>query len=295
MRKTSGLFFVVAISLGLTTTLPAAVNSLSTAAGAVAGQTDFGIAIDAVSSGRACGKIGGVIVAQNPSCVFNGPIPPARVIGVVDGAGNTVNAESAKTAVVFGFKSYFTHADQTAVTLATFAQAEFTDPLTFTNPSGGAFDVTLDRLFTATDGLHGMELGGSGGPGSASASFHSDMSTNLTGLLFTLDVNFVEGQPLGISISLGPYMIGLPGWDQTTLQNALRTALGANSISSDYVTDSFNFPDIPIHVGAGQSLIVSTDDVSTAAGAPTPEGGTLTLFGTGLLGVLGAFRRRFRL
>src|ERR1035438_8257589 len=83
------------------------------------------------------------------------------------GAGNTVNAESAKTAVVFGFKSYFTHADQTAVTLATFAQAEFTDPLTFTNPSGGAFDVTLDRLFTATDGLHGMELGGSGGPGVA--------------------------------------------------------------------------------------------------------------------------------
>lgn len=112
MRKMSVLFFALAISLTLISQSQAAVNSLSTAAGRVGGQTKVGIAWNAVSSGRACGKIGGVIVAQNPSCVVNGPIPPARAIAFVDGAGNTVNAK-ADFVAAGGFKAYYTHADRT--------------------------------------------------------------------------------------------------------------------------------------------------------------------------------------
>lgn len=139
--------------------------------------------------------------------------------------------------------------------------------------------------------MHGLELGGGGSPGSAFASFDSTMSTNLTGLLYSLDISDVAGQPLAITITLGAYVVGLPGWDKTSLENQLRTALGANTISSDYFTDSFTFPDIPIHVPSGDNLVVSTDDVSTAIGSPVPEGGTFVLLVTGMVGALGTCRR----
>jgi hypothetical protein len=252
MRKIAVFSLASAIGLALATSSPAAVNSLSTAAGGVGGQTKVGVAVNAVSSGRACGKIGGVIVAQAPSCTLNGAIPPTRTIAFVDGAGNTVNATSRKLAAG-GFKANYTHADQTSVTKPAFAQAEFTDPLTFTDPSGGAFDVTLSRFFAAASGTHGLELGAGGSPGSAFASFDSTMSSNLTGMLYSLDISDVAGQPLGITVTLGSYVMGLPGWNKVALETQLRTALGANMISSDYFTDSFAFPDILIHVPASDS------------------------------------------
>jgi hypothetical protein len=292
MRKIVVHSLSLAMVLSFVTATWAAVNSLSTAQGGVGGQTKVGVAVNAVSQGRACGKLNGVAVAVDPSCTVNGAIPPTRSISFADGAGNIVNATSRKFNGG-GFKAYYTHADQTSATKAAFAQAEFADPLTFTDPSGGAFSVTLDRFFQGSGGVHGLELGASGS-GYGFADFDSTMSSNLTGFLFSLDVSDVLGQPLAITITLGSYVTGLPGWNVTSLQNQLRTALGANTISSDYYTDSFTFPDIPISVAAGSSLIVYTDDVSTAYGSPVPESGSLVLLGSGLLGAMSRYRHFLR-
>jgi|SRR5271166_440947 len=266
-------------------------NVTVTAAPGVAGGTTIGIAVNATSFGRAYGMIGGVVVGQDPvgappPANLIGPIPPARgPITVVDPAGNTVDAETDKTAVILGFKSFYVHADEITVTKFSFAQAQFVDPLVFSNPSGGAFNVTLTPNFATTEGHAGLELAGSGLPGTDSGSFHKNMSSNLTGFLFSLDLTFVLGQRLGVNLTLGSYLTGMPGWDQVTLTNELESALNANTASNNFILNNFSFPNIPIQVNSGQSLDVFSSDLATAGTIPEPS--SWILCGLGVLGILG--------
>jgi hypothetical protein len=270
-----------------------ATSILVTSTPILKGGTRIGIAINAASMGRACGIIGGVVVGQDPvgACTpLNGPIPPVRgPITVFDGAGNSVNVVSDKTAALFGFKSYFVSATSTAITKATFAQAEFVDPLTFSDPSGAAFTVDLTPSFADEEGHSALTLSGSGASTAGTGQFTEMMSSSLTGSLFSLNLSFALGQTLGIDLTLGSYLTGLPGWDKSALEDALRTALGATSTGNNFSLHNFSFPDIPISVPAGATLSVFTDDIATAA-AVVPEPGTLSALGTGILSLIGIAR-----
>ena len=276
-----------------------AVNSLATSNNGVGGGIRVGIAIDAVSSGRACGMIGGVVVGQAPAGAcppgnVNGPIPPPRIVNVTDAAGNHVDAESDKVGVLFGLKTYLVNADSTAVTLGTFAQAEFVDPMSFTSLTNDAFDIDLVRSFFEANGTPGILIGGGhgGADGSASPSFHADMSSNLTGPLLAMDLAFALGQPLGIHLTLGTYLAGLPSWNEAALTAQLRTLFDADTADDMFSLANFAFPAIPIHVAAGQTLIVDTDDIRTAVATVVPEPAIVWLLGGGLAALLTVARRQ---
>src|SRR5262245_5229179 len=112
-----------------------AANAISQSAnGIVVLPSKVGVAINATSDGRACGKItsGNVTVfVEDPVAAcnnINGPIPPNRIISRTDAAGNMVAARAVKVAPIPGFfKIYFTRAQTTSVNAGTFAFAEFRD------------------------------------------------------------------------------------------------------------------------------------------------------------------------
>jgi hypothetical protein len=242
---------------------------------AIGNPGGFGLAINAVSKGRVCGKIGGVVVGQSPGgCAnVNVGIPPNLAIAVIDPAGNRVNADSGIVSVLLGLKTYFVDANSTAITLPTFAQAEFVDPLTVSNPGGGPFDIDLVRSFTS-DGPNkpGLSFVAQGQLGDlAEGILHAEMSSNLTGFLFSLDLVSELNQPLSINLTLGSYVVGLPAWNQSLLISQLSTLLDASNPDNTFVLSDFSFPAIPVHVPDGQTLIVTTDDVRTATASPVPE------------------------
>jgi hypothetical protein len=274
-----------------------AVNSLVSSNNGIGGGTTIGIAVNAVSNGRACGMIGGVAVGQDPAGACpgtntNGAIPPGRLVSVTDAAGNQVDAESDIAAVVLGFKSYIVSAHSKSVTLKTFAQAEFVDPLTFSDPFNRSFGVDLTRYFAESDSAPGLRIGGDAGSGgTASASFRADMSSNLTGFLFSLDLSFTLNQPLNVQLTLGNFVAGLPGWDQAALTSQLRSALDADTADNDFSLGSYEFPNIHIEVAAGDTLVVSTDDIRTAV-AEVPEPSIVLLLGGGMCALVALRRRR---
>jgi len=253
MRR-AALCGVVAVLLGsFGADLQAVTNVLVTSNNGVGAGTRIGVAVNLVTMGRACGMIGGVVVGQAPAGACpgtntNGPIPPARTINVTDIAGNHVDADSAIVAALLGLKAFVVEAHSTSVTRGTFAQAELVDPIVFSDPAGGAFDVDLTRFFFEDSGAPGIRLAAQG-PGSGS--FHAAMSTDVTGFLFSLDLGFEYGQPLAVNLVLGAYLAGVAGWDDDALTGQLRTLLDASTADNDFSAASFEFPNIPVHVAAG--------------------------------------------
>jgi hypothetical protein len=249
--------------------------------------------------GRACGKIGGAVVAEDPApgacSPLNGAIPPNRAIPATsDALGNTVSAQARLLASFGSAKLFFVDAADIARTKATFAEAEFVDPLIFFSATNDAFDVSLIRSFENVGSSPGLQLAGSAAAGEqALGSYHLEMSTNLTGFLFSLDVGFSASQPLTITIDLGTYVTGLAGWDELLLESSLRTLLDAGTIDNDFSLTTFSFPAIPVHVPAGEELIVMGADVGTAIAA-APEPGTLSLIALAFAATLSARKRTAR-
>ena len=102
----------------------AASSSIASVGGVGAGSS-VGVGWSAASPDSVCGIIGGIAVAQAPpSCCPPPPtrtaaIRPARIIGLMDPAGNRVNAGAALGATVWRAKSYTVSASDATVTLPT--------------------------------------------------------------------------------------------------------------------------------------------------------------------------------
>lgn len=156
------------------------------------------------------------------------------------------------------------------------AKAALRDPIVISDPSDEAFDVTLRRT------LDFLQFSGSAvATETATASYHTEMSTDLTGFLFSLDLAFEIDSPLVVDVNLGSYVLGLPDWDEATIESKLSSLLDAENPGNSFaLSDSYSFPDIPINVVAGDILTVSTSDTVVAMAVPEPS--ALLLFGIGL-------------
>ena len=292
MKKLCLVVAALAIALAFQVDVHAAVNAISQSAnGMVVIPSKNGIALKATSQGRACGMINGAVVAADPAAAcnnVNGPISPNRSINFTDAAGNNVAARAGKIAVPGFIKFYFTRANTVSVNANTFSFAEFADPIFVSDPDNGAFDVDVTRSFMSVYDsdlgmtINGLELGGSSGLDNAQ--FHAEMSSNLTGFLFSLDLFFSADQPLGVVVTLGA-VAGQPGWDQQALESDLRALLDAGNPDNDFSLSAFSFPDIRIHVNAGESLeLFSTDrSVVTVPEPPTVELLAISAFVLGVI------------
>lgn len=262
---------------------------------AVKGGTTTGVGRATVAPmGRACGIIGNVSF-NDPAAAcanINGPVPPTRFINVTDGAGNHVDATSQELFAVGAFKAYRVSANDKSVTLPTFAFAEYLDPLVFSHPMGDAFSVSLvDSISGSNPSQPGLLLSADAGE-IGSGSLHSDLSTDITGFLFSLDLSFKTDEPLSVNLNLGSYLFGLPssaGWNKASIESSLRLALDADTPDNDFRLTSFDFPAIPIDVPAGSNLTVFTVDQAVAQ---APEPGMLSLVGAGAVALLAVAGKR---
>jgi hypothetical protein len=110
----------------------------------------------------------------------------------------------------------------------------------------------------------------------ASGTYHSELSTNLTGLIYSRDLTFEANQPLGVSVTLGDYVRSVPEW--ASLESQLRSLLDAGTPDNDFTLVDFSFPAVPtIQVLAGQDLIVTSRDTTTSSAGIVPEPGSYVI------------------
>jgi len=221
---------------------------------------------------------GPLSVCSRLSSLDLGGIPPGRACTV---GTLTVSADAA-TALLqsgnpknkwFRVRAEVTYPPGTTIfERVGYALARFVDPIVFADPMGSAFDVSLERGFFENEGTPGIVIGSDSDV--AWATYHADVSTDRTGFLFSLDLRYHTGEPLGVDVTLGSYVSSLAGWDEGALEAALGAALDASTADDDFrlAVPAYNFPLIPIHVDAGQTLSITGED--TADVISCPEGST---------------------
>jgi hypothetical protein len=145
---------------------------------------------------------------------------------------------------------------------------------------GGTFNDTLPN------GIYSAQWGVDG-PQSATSNLTLGAARGVAGDVFTITVFNNNGNPWDFTVSInngfagtqssGPFSIPNNGGNQT-----FSFVLGANGLQEVRITV------------AGVLPISGTDRGAEYQLAAVPEPTTLLLLGTGLVGVAGAFRRRFR-